>query len=64
MLGNTSAAMIFVLIVAFISLSVIGVLITRWIGAWMLRINEIIRNQEYIAEVLEEIRNELKKKNQ
>ena len=40
-------------IVPFLFIMFVGILIIRWIGAWMFRINDIIKLQK---EILEEIK--------
>lgn len=56
MSGIGTYALIFGPYIVFflISLAVL-ILVTRWVGAWMLRINDVIRLQKEILEELKKI---------
>lgn len=47
-------------IIFALAIIVISVLVMRLVGAWMLRINEVITNQDRIEKILLAIHDELK----
>ncbi|MBD0822604.1 hypothetical protein [Aestuariibaculum marinum] len=44
-------------IIMMILFFVIGVLVMRFIGAWMLRIDEVIKNQRILIEEIKKLKN-------